>query len=263
MATQMTSPPTAIIAADRSAHARSMSAGELGDFIVAECKELCRKLASLKPYVEVAFERLDAGETICGYTGKPAFCENVLGRTYNAVKFMLAGGNPANARHNQHNPLTELQPGAIAALASQGCEQNESDSLVESAKSDDFGSIAKSTLAQRSGLTVVPDSAPEPEPVPTTITTPEVITPPGPDNVNLLASELIRDLDSASRLDNLKAVVESRQYLNPTIWRDLLRALKNIAKVEAQLSEDFEEIPNTGKAHQRVVRERMALLAEG
>jgi hypothetical protein len=56
MATQMTSPTTAIIAADLANHARSMSAGELGDFIVAECEELCRKLISLKPYVEIAVE---------------------------------------------------------------------------------------------------------------------------------------------------------------------------------------------------------------
>lgn len=104
MATQTMKSPTAIIAVDPSAHARSMSAKELGEFIAAECKELCIKLASLKPYVEVAFERLDAGEAICGYTSKPTFCECVLGRTYNAVKFMLAGGNPRNVeQNNNHN----------------------------------------------------------------------------------------------------------------------------------------------------------------
>ena len=61
MATQMTSPTTAIIAADPSAHARSTTAKELGDFIAAEWKGVFVKLASLKPYVEVAFERLDVG----------------------------------------------------------------------------------------------------------------------------------------------------------------------------------------------------------
>ena len=70
-----------------------MSAKELGDFIIFECNELCVNLARLEPYVRVAFERMAKGEAICGYTSKPAFCENILGRTYNAAKFMLAGGN--------------------------------------------------------------------------------------------------------------------------------------------------------------------------
>jgi hypothetical protein len=159
----------------------------------------------------------------------------------------------------EHNPLNELQTEVVAALVSEGCKQKEAVSLVETAKGDDFISLFEAALAQRSGLTVVTESAPQPVP-PTTA--PEVITPSAPDNVNLLASELIRDLDSASRLDKLRAVVESRQRLNPTLWRDLLRALKNITKIEQQLSEDYEELPNTGKAHQRIVRERVALLPE-
>jgi hypothetical protein len=250
MATQtMTSPPTAIIAA---AHARSMSAGELGDFIVSECKEICTKLASLKPYVEIAFERIDAGETICGYTSKTAFCIGALGKTYNAVKFMLAGGNPRNGR----TVFNEVQTEVIAALASQGCEQNEADSLDETANGDDSNSLFKSALAKRSGLMVIPESAPEP--VPTTVTAPA----PEPANVNVVASELIRDLESASRLKKLEAVVESRQYLNPTIWKNLLLALnnanKNIADFEAQLSKDFEGLPYTGKAHQRLLERKPA-----
>lgn len=211
----MNSPPTAIIAA---AHARSMSARELGEFIVSECREICKKLASLEPYVRVAFEHIDKGEAICGYTSKAAFSENVLGRTYNAVKFMLAGGNPRNVEQTK-NALPELPP------------------------------------------EVVPDSAPQPVP-PTTCT-----TAPAPNikpdiNINVVASELIRDLESASRLAKLKAVVDSRQRLNPTLRRDLLRALNNannnIADIEAQLSEDYEEIPNTGKAHQRLLERKPA-----
>jgi hypothetical protein len=235
-----------------------MSATELSDFIVAECQELCRKLASLKPYVEVAFERLDAGETICGYTSKTAFCENVLGRTYNAVKFMLAGGNPRNAR----KVFNEIQTEVLAALIDQGCQHREAVSLVESAQGQDFNSLFKSALAKRSGITVVPDSSPDSAPAPHPTPVPATSTVPAADNVNLLASELIRDLDSTIRLDKLKAVVESRQRLNPTLWRDLLRVLKNIANFGEQLSEDFEEIPNNGKAFQRIVRERMAMLPE-
>jgi len=113
MATQAMKSPTAIIAVDSSTHARSMSAKELGDFIIAEWKGVCVKLASLKPYVEVSFERLDAGEAICGYTSKPTFCECVLGRTYNAVKFMLAGGNSRNGEQaitKSHNAAPVLRP---------------------------------------------------------------------------------------------------------------------------------------------------------
>ena len=107
----VTPSPTAIIAVNPCAHARSMSAKELGDFIIAEWKELCTKLAALEPYVREAFARLDASEAICGYTSKPAFCENVLGRTYNAVKYMLAVGNPANARNNHRNVLKNYTQG--------------------------------------------------------------------------------------------------------------------------------------------------------
>ncbi len=246
-----------------------MSARELGDFIIAECNGICVKLASLKPYVRVAFERIDAGESICGYTSKTAFSENVLGRTYNAAKFMLQGGNPRNVEWKtpEPNPLAELQPEVISALVSPGGEQNEADSLVESAKRDDFGSLAKSMLAQRSGLTVVPDSAPAPEPVPVPTTT----TAPTPDrkpeiNINVVASELIRDLESASRLARLKAVVESRQRLNPTLRLKLISALshaaQNNATFETQLPSDFGPFPNNGKCHQRIVREQNALQPE-
>jgi hypothetical protein len=85
-----------------------MSPDDLGKYITNNWNGICKKLASFAPYVQVAFEKIDAGEAICGYKSKKKFCEEVLGRTYNAVKFMLLGGN---ARNNvaRKPRLTELE----------------------------------------------------------------------------------------------------------------------------------------------------------
>lgn len=100
------------------------------------------------------------------------------------------------------------------------------------------------------------------------VTPSEVLTEP---DVNVIASELIRDIESASRRDKLEKVTRLRKRLNPTIRRKLILALKNSlrhgADLEAQLSKDFKDYPANGKAFQRVIRERMAeqpdpLLAE-
>jgi hypothetical protein len=101
------------------------------------------------------------------------------------------------------------------------------------------------------------------------ITTPtEVLTDP---DVNVIASELIRDIESQSRREKLDTVVRLRSRLNPTIRKKLILAisnsLKHAAESEAHLSRDFEDYPANGKAFQRVIRERMAeepdpLLAE-
>jgi hypothetical protein len=81
-------------------------------------------------------------------------------------------------------------------------------------------------------------------------------------NINLVATELIRDIESASRKEKLTAVIQSREQLNPTIRKKLMLALKNAvrdtADFEEQLSKDFQDFPANGKAHQRIVRERMA-----
>ena len=96
----------------------------------------------------------------------------------------------------------------------------------------------------------------------------EVLTDP---DVNVIASELIRDVESASRREKLETVVRLRKRLNPTLTKKLVLALSNSAKhltkCEKQLSKDFEDYPANGKAFQRVIRERMAeqpdpLLAE-
>jgi hypothetical protein len=93
----------------------------------------------------------------------------------------------------------------------------------------------------------------------------EVVKPAGTivePNINLLATELIRDIESASRKEKLKMVVGAREQLNPTITKKLILALKNASKdtanFEKQLTKGFQDFPNDGKAHQRVVRERMA-----
>src|ERR1017187_3160418 len=81
-------------------------------------------------------------------------------------------------------------------------------------------------------------------------------------NINLIATDLIRDIESASRKEKLEAVVHSREQLNPTIRKKLILALKNSARdasnFEAALSDDFQEFPANGKAHQRIIRERLA-----
>ena len=81
-------------------------------------------------------------------------------------------------------------------------------------------------------------------------------------NINLVATELIRDIESASRKEKLAAVVQSREQLNPTIRKKLMLALKNAvrdtADFEEALTKDFQDFPANGKAHQRIVRERMA-----
>jgi hypothetical protein len=102
----------------------------------------------------------------------------------------------------------------------------------------------------------------------------EIVTPNGvptePD-INLIAAELTRDIESQSRREKLETVVRLRSRLNPTIRKKLILALKNstnnAAQCEAQLAKDFEDYPAHGKAFQRVIRERMAeqpdpLLAE-
>jgi hypothetical protein len=91
------------------------------------------------------------------------------------------------------------------------------------------------------------------------VTPTEVLTDP---DVNVVASELIRDIESASRREKLETMVRLRKRLNPTLTKKLVLALSNsanhLAKCENQLSKDFEDYPANGKAFQRVIRERMA-----
>jgi len=85
-------------------------------------------------------------------------------------------------------------------------------------------------------------------------------------DVNVVATELIRDIELASRMEKLNVVIQSRKRLNPTVRKNLIRALKNSArdatKLEEQLSRDFKDFPLNGKCHQRLIREQMALQPE-
>lgn len=91
------------------------------------------------------------------------------------------------------------------------------------------------------------------------ITPTEVLTDP---DVNVVAAELTRDIESQNRQQKLETVIRLRDSLNPTIRKKLILALKNSLKhsseSEGQLSKDFEDFPANGKAFQRVIRERMA-----
>ena len=91
------------------------------------------------------------------------------------------------------------------------------------------------------------------------VTPTEVLTDP---DVNVVASELIRDIESQSRREKLETAVRLRNRLNPTIRKKLILALKNaktdVERFEATLVKDFREFPANGKCHQRVVREMMA-----
>ena len=81
-------------------------------------------------------------------------------------------------------------------------------------------------------------------------------------DINVVAAELTRDTESQSRKAKLKTVVRLRSRLNPTIRKKLILALKNakgdLGHCEAELLNDFRELPANGKCHQRIVREMMA-----
>lgn len=81
-------------------------------------------------------------------------------------------------------------------------------------------------------------------------------------DINVVAADLARDIDSVSRRNKLQEVVRLRNRLNPTIRKSLITALKNgareVAAFEKELSADFRESLLNGKCHQRVIREQMA-----
>jgi hypothetical protein len=93
----------------------------------------------------------------------------------------------------------------------------------------------------------------------------EVVTPSEvviEQDINVVAAELTRDIESQSRREKLETVVRLRNRLNPTIRKKLILALtnslNNATECEVQLSRDFEDYSANGKAFQRVIRERMA-----
>ena len=84
-------------------------------------------------------------------------------------------------------------------------------------------------------------------------------------DVNVLALELLRHIQSSDREEKLRRIVESIDYLNPTLRKHLASALRHAAasatRFEQKLS-DFHESPTDGKAFQRRIREKMALMPE-
>jgi hypothetical protein len=81
-------------------------------------------------------------------------------------------------------------------------------------------------------------------------------------DVNVIAADLTREIESVSRRDRLQGVVRLRSRLNPTIRRNLIAALKHTrldaTSFEAQLSKDFKKLRANTKCHQRLIREQMA-----
>ena len=91
--------------------------------------------------------------------------------------------------------------------------------------------------------------------------------PPAKD-VNVVAKESIRQLESKRQAEKLDAAVKASKQLNPTIRQELIRALEARAKklltLAAKLKKGFRPLPvsKTGKAHQRLVREDRAKLPD-
>lgn len=85
-------------------------------------------------------------------------------------------------------------------------------------------------------------------------------------DINVIAAEIARELDSPTRRDRLDEVVRLRSRLNPTIRKQLIASVGNASKHLAtslhSLSADFNQPPSNGKAHQRLIREHMATQPE-
>jgi hypothetical protein len=87
-------------------------------------------------------------------------------------------------------------------------------------------------------------------------------------DINVTAKESVRQLESKQQAEKLEAAVEEREQLNPAIRGEMIRALK--ADVEkklaliAKLEQGFDPllVAETGKAHQRLVREHRATLPD-
>lgn len=91
---------------------------------------------------------------------------------------------------------------------------------------------------------------------------------PPPKDPNVVAKELAKEVESRRRSEKLRMVIEARKQLNPAIRQDLIRALettaKNLLALAKALKRNFRKLPvvETGKAHQRLVREQRATLPD-
>jgi hypothetical protein len=84
-------------------------------------------------------------------------------------------------------------------------------------------------------------------------------------DINVMASSLVRDIESASRKNTIEYVVDARAQLNPPIRKSLLLAMKNAASDmlnSAKLLSEVKDAEANGKCYQRIRREQMALMPE-
>jgi hypothetical protein len=75
-----------------------MTDKELIDFTEAGAVVIISRMKTLAPYlmeVRRRFNRLERGETLCGYSNWGEFCTEHLKKTKRALNYMLAGGNKA------------------------------------------------------------------------------------------------------------------------------------------------------------------------
>jgi hypothetical protein len=79
-------------------------------------------------------------------------------------------------------------------------------------------------------------------------------------NINEVADGLIREIEA--RHGRLNAVVKDKERLNPTLRNKLITALQREGAMAQKLSSGFRNFENSGKAYQRIVRERLAQLPE-
>jgi hypothetical protein len=92
--------------------------------------------------------------------------------------------------------------------------------------------------------------------------------PPTGKDVNVIAKESIRQIESARQTQKLEITAEKHNELNPTIRQELIRASvahgKKLLGLAEKLKKDFNPLPvdATAKAHQRVVREHRATLLD-
>src|SRR5258708_16491609 len=77
----------------RESEITELSNEELGLRIDCVVRATVQNLADLKPLIEEAWRRLEAGQIVSGCSTKKEFCARILGKTDRAVRYMLSGGN--------------------------------------------------------------------------------------------------------------------------------------------------------------------------
>lgn len=80
-------------------------------------------------------------------------------------------------------------------------------------------------------------------------------------DINEVADDLVREIER--RHERLNVVVDGKERLNPTLRRKLITALQYEAGAAKRLSDGFKDFDSCeGKAHQRIIRERLAQMPE-